>query len=75
MTTPSISAHGPATWVVVSPAGLAYIGLHTDEKGAWQTCLGWPDDAEIEEKKRAGWYAAQASVTWHNPNQPPKNGA
>lgn len=55
-------------WVVVAPDGVVYIGLHDDEDSAWRVALGWPDAAEIAEKKRAGWYAAQATTTWTRPN-------
>jgi hypothetical protein len=55
-------------WVVVAPDGVFYIGLHEDEAGAWRVALGWPDDEEIAEKKRSGWYAAQATTTWTQPN-------
>lgn len=55
-------------WVVVAPDGVFYLGLHEDEDGAWRVALGWPDAAEVAEKKRAGWYAAQATTTWTRPN-------
>ena len=55
-------------WVVVAPDGVFYLGMHEDEAGAWRVALGWPDAAEIDEKKRAGWYAAQAITTWKQPN-------
>lgn len=51
-------------WVIVSPSGLYYIGMHQEELGVWQIALGWPSNTEIEERKRQGWYAAQATVTW-----------
>ena len=52
-------------WVVVSPCGLYYIGLHNSEGDVWRVALGWPDELEIEEKKREGWYAAKAKATWN----------
>lgn len=54
-------------WVVVSPHGLEYAGLHDDEESAWRVALGWPSAAEINEKKAAGWYAALAEITWRKP--------
>lgn len=54
-------------YVIVAPNGLKYIGLETDEDGAWRHCLGWPDKNEVEEKKRDGWYCAQAELTWKRP--------
>ena len=55
------------TWVIVGPDGLAYVGLHKSAYDAWVIFLGWPDDAEITEKKRAGWYAAKATLSWSKP--------
>lgn len=37
------------------------------EAYAWQMCLGWPTTNEIKEHQRAGWYAAQATLTWELP--------
>ena len=53
-----------APWVVVAPDGVAYVGLHEDEAGAWCVALGWPSEQEIAERKLAGWYAAIATMTW-----------
>ena len=55
-------------WVVVGPHGVYYVGLHDDEAGAWTVALGWPDAEEIAERKADGWYAAQATMTWTQPN-------
>ena len=55
-------------WVVVGPRGVYYVGLHDDELGAWTVAMGWPDAAEIAERKADGWYAAQATMTWTQPN-------
>lgn len=55
------------TYVIVGPEGLAWVGLHPDEAHAWSTCLGWPSDAEIAERKAAGWFCVQAQVTWQAP--------
>lgn len=55
------------TYVIVGPQGLAYVGLHESERDAWRTYLGWPTVGEVMEKIRAGWYCAQASVTWQKP--------
>lgn len=55
-------------WVVVRPQGLYYIGLNINEADAWKIALGWPDESEIAEKKRAGWYAAPATATWAKPD-------
>jgi len=60
------------TWVVVAPHGLAYVGLHDSEAGAWSAALGWPDAAEIAERKAAGWFATVASVTWQRPGAAPQ---
>jgi hypothetical protein len=54
----------PSVWVLISPRGMYYAGLHQDEESVWETALGWPDQSEISEKKRNGWYAAKATCTW-----------
>lgn len=54
-------------WVIVSPAGVYWIGHAKDEAHAWSIALGWPDHAEITDHKALGWYAAEATVTWHKP--------
>ena len=59
--------HGTAIWVLVCPDGLYYAGLHQDESDVWQIALGWPDQAEITEKKRLGWYAAPVTARWERP--------
>ena len=61
-------------WVLVAPDGVAYVGLHDDEAGAWSIALGWPSDQEIEDHKRAGWYAAQATMTWKKPDHRSNSG-
>lgn len=55
------------TWVIVAPQGLCYVGLHKNEAETWSIALGWPDEAEIAEHKKDGWYAAQATITWRKP--------
>lgn len=57
-------AIGKLAWVVVGPQGLFYVGLHDGEADTWEIALGWPSQEEIAEKKRLGWYAAQAALTW-----------
>lgn len=54
-------------WVVVGPAGVYWLGHAHNETGAWTDALGWPDEEEVAEHKRAGWYATEASVTWKRP--------
>lgn len=54
-------------WVVVSPVGVEYLGLHSDERSAWSCALGWPSDDEIRKRQREGWYAAEATLTWRKP--------
>lgn len=54
-------------WVIVSPKGLDYVGLHKDESDAWEIHFGWPDQKEIANHKLAGWYAARAEITWRKP--------
>ena len=54
-------------WVVVAPSGVHWLGQASDEAQAWTVALGWPDDEEVAEHKRDGWYAAQATVTWRDP--------
>ena len=57
-------------WVIVSPQGLVYVGLHKDEDETWSIALGWPDTAEIAHHKALGWYAAEATLTWKDPRPP-----
>lgn len=54
-------------WVIVTPNGLAYIGLHENESDVWQIYLGWPHQSEVENAKNRGCYAAQATVSWRKP--------
>ncbi len=55
------------TWVVVGPKGLFWVGLCEDEADAWSVSLGWPHLDEVAERKRLGWYAAPATITWQRP--------
>lgn len=57
----------PLPWVVVAPFGLYWLGCADDEHHAWTIALGWPDEAEINDYKTRGWYAATATVTWEKP--------
>jgi hypothetical protein len=54
-------------WVVVAPSGVHWLGHADSEAGAWTIALGWPDAEEVAEHKRAGWYAAEATVSWKRP--------
>lgn len=54
-------------WVVVAPTGVHWLGHAHNELGAWTDALGWPDEEEVQEHKRQGWYAAEATVTWKRP--------
>lgn len=56
-----------ATWVVVGPDGLSWVGLAENEADAWEVALGWPHPAEVEWHKQRGWYAAEATITWSKP--------
>lgn len=56
------------TYVIVSPQGLVDVGLYTDENHAWTVVLGWPSQEDIDWHIAQGWYCAQATVTWRNPN-------
>ncbi len=51
-------------WVVVSGNGVMWLGLAKDEDCAWTYALGWPSKEEIEDKKKKGWYAKDATVSW-----------
>jgi hypothetical protein len=62
-----VTERGEVPWVVVTPAGVRWLGHAADEADAWQVALGWPDAEEIAEHKRAGWYAAEATVSWTRP--------
>lgn len=55
------------TWLIAGPKGLKWIGLCRSEDDAWRIALGWPDDEEIAEEKRRGYYAAKPTVTWTRP--------
>ena len=55
-------------WVIVSHHdGVYWLGHAQDEAHAWCIALGWPDQAEIDQHKAEGWYAAQANVSWRRP--------
>ena len=54
-------------WVVVSPAGLVWVGLSRNETKAWCIALGWPTHQEVDWYKERGWYAAEANITWVKP--------
>lgn len=56
-------------WVLVSPDGVMYLGLHGDEASVWRIALGWPDEDEIDRLKSTGWYATKASLTWELPSK------
>ena len=51
-------------FVMVSPQGLAYVGLHTDESDCWQVALGWPSQEEIDARKAEGYAVYPATLTW-----------
>lgn len=55
--------------VIVNDKGeLQYVGdVGQTESDAWRLCLGWPRRNEVEECKRNGWYAAQATITVEKP--------
>lgn len=56
-------------WVVVSPNGVYWIGHAENEANAWCIALGWPDLSEINDHRKRGWYAAEATVSWKRPEQ------
>ena len=55
------------TYVIASPQGIEYIGRHKSEGDCWFVALGWPSADEISAKEAAGWYCAEADVTWRTP--------
>ena len=59
------------TWVIVSPQGVYYVGLHENALETWTIALGWPDDSEITSRKDEGWYAASATLNWVKPKASP----
>ena len=65
--TPLKKQQATEPWVVVSPKGVFYVGLHKAEEDAWRISLGWPDDAEIKKRKAEGWYAAPAQLQYTKP--------
>jgi hypothetical protein len=46
---------------------MKWVGIADRESHAWSIALGWPSDEEITEAKAAGWYAAEATITWSKP--------
>ena len=52
-------------WAVVKPDGdvLAEGGFKT-EADAWAIALGWPSPEEVEHRKREGYFAVKATVTY-----------
>ena len=71
MTIPSASSgmRITTTWVIVSPQGLHYVGIHTSALDAWTVGLGGADIAEIESHQAAGWYASPATLNWVKPKE------
>lgn len=55
------------TYVIVSPHGLEYVGLHKSSDDAWRIFLGWPTKGEVREKLKHGWYCTKANLTWRKP--------
>ena len=55
------------TYVIVSPDGLVYVGLHESCVSAWKIFLGWPTVEEVQQKKDQGWYCAKAEIKWQKP--------
>ena len=49
------------TYVIVSPNGLEYVGLHDSSDDAWGIFLGWPTKGEVRELLRLGWYCTPLS--------------
>ena len=52
-------------WAVVFPDGRIVTGsdLHS-EADAWSTALGWPTEAEIEDAKKRGAVAVEATLSY-----------
>jgi len=50
-------------YVIVSPEGLEYVGIHESEHDAWKIFLGWPIKGEVRELLRLGWYCTKANLT------------
>lgn len=57
------------TYVVVSPSGLMYVGLHSSERDTWTIYLGWPTDEDIQTYLDQGWYCTKANITWQRPEK------
>lgn len=64
----SVNAQTKSPWVVVSPKGVEYVGLCSDESEAWCIALGWPSAQEIADRKAQGWYACESSLSWAPPH-------
>ena len=55
------------TYVIVSPNGLEYVGLHKSSDDTWRIFLGWPTKGEVRERLEQGWYCTKANLTWRKP--------
>ena len=55
------------TYVIVSPNGLEYVGLHKCSDDAWRNFLCPPRPGEVREKLKHGWYCTKANLTWRKP--------
>ena len=55
---------GLTPWLILSPAGMEWLGLARSEAHAWWIALGFPDASEVAERKAQGWRVLPASVTW-----------
>lgn len=62
-------------YVIISPKGVYYIGMHKSEADCWNIALGWPDDSEIEWCKNNGWYCISATLSWKDPTNKSAIGA
>lgn len=56
-------------YVIVSPQGLAHVGLYENEAQAWRIYLGWPTVGEVRECIDKGWYCTEATLTWQRPKE------
>jgi hypothetical protein len=57
--------HAPLLpFALIGPDGWHYIGLHPDEKDCWRVALGWPDEAEINQKKAEGYKVKKINVSY-----------
>lgn len=57
------------TYVICSPQGLEYVGLHENEADCWRIFLGWPTVGEVKEKLKEGWYCTKANIYWNDPRK------